>query len=94
MKTISICGIPHTIKMCKDNFDTDLHYGHIDHKACEIVINSDLTPESIKETLCHEIVHGMLVHMGYSDLSGDETFVQALGNAISQSFTPNVSCET
>jgi hypothetical protein len=32
------------------------------------------------------MVHGMLVHMGYDELSQDEQFVQALGNAICQGF--------
>ena len=32
------------------------------------------------------MVHGILVHLGYDNLSDDETFVQSLGNAITQSF--------
>ena len=39
-----------------------------------------------EETLCHEMVHGILTHMGYDNLSNDERFVQALGNAIYQGF--------
>lgn len=84
--TIKICGIPHKIVECEDKFDTDLHFGQIDYKTCEIRINKDLPEESKKETLCHEVLHGMLVHIGYAELSQDEQFVQALGNAIYQGF--------
>lgn len=48
--------------------------------------NADLRLIRKQETLCHEIVHGILVHIGRQDLSNDETLVQALGNAINQSF--------
>ena len=44
-------------------------------------------PEELKrETICHEMVHGILVHLGYQDKSNDEQFVQALANAIYQGF--------
>ena len=38
------------------------------------------------ETICHEMIHGILVHLGYNDYSNDEQFVQALANAINQGF--------
>lgn len=83
---VNICGVKHKVVECEDKFDTDLHFGQIDYKTCEIRINKDLPEESKKETLCHEVLHGMLVHLGYAELSQDEQFVQALGNAIYQSF--------
>ena len=52
-------------------------------------ITLNVTEEGKKETLCHEMVHGMLIHLGYQELSNDEQFVQAFGNAIYQSFTVN-----
>lgn len=94
MKTISICGIPHTIEDKEDAFDMVTNFGMINHANCKIFINKDLPKKLYEEALCHEILHGMLVHIGRDDLSGDETFVQSLANAISQSFTPNVSRET
>jgi hypothetical protein len=32
----------------------------------------------------------MLVHLGYNDMSQDEQFVQALGNAIFQTFDARI----
>lgn len=84
--TVNICGIPHTVVECEDKFDVDCHFGQIDYKACEIRINKDLTEASKKETICHEMVHGILIHLGYQGQGYDEQFVQALGNAIYQGF--------
>ena len=42
--------------------------------------------EAQEETIVHEMVHGMLVHLGYTEQSEDETFVQGLANAIYQGF--------
>ena len=63
-----------------------MHLGQIDYKACEIRINKDLATEAKEETICHEMIHGILVHLGYTDYAVDEQFVQALGNAIYQGF--------
>ena len=83
---VNICGIPHKVIECEDNFNVDTHFGQIDYKACEIRINKDMADEAKKETICHEMVHGILVHLGYTEQSDDETFVQALANAICQGF--------
>lgn len=84
--TVNICGIPHKVIECEDNFNVDTHFGQIDYKACEIRINKDMATEAKEETICHEMVHGILVHLGYTEQSQDEIFVQSLGNAIYQGF--------
>lgn len=83
---VNICGIPHKVIECEDKFNADCHFGMIDYQACEIRINKDMPVEAKKETLFHEMLHGMLIHLGYSSYSSDEQFVQALSNAIYQSF--------
>ena len=52
----------------------------------EIKINKDLPKEAMEETLAHEILHGILVHLGYNDEAQNEQFVQAVSNAINQTF--------
>lgn len=84
--TVNICGIPYQVVEAEDCFDVDAHFGQIDYKHATIRINKDLTPEIKNETLCHEIMHGILVHLGYSEQSQDEQFIQALGNALNQGF--------
>ena len=90
-KVIRICGVPYTITEHDDIFNADAsHFGMIDPVGCEIRISKSLKDPSKQETLCHEITHGILIHIGRTDLSDDETFVQSLGNAIFQSFMPKV----
>ena len=84
--TVNICGIPHRIVECEDNFNVDTHFGQIDYKACEIHINKDMTEDAKKEAICHEMIHGIFVHLGYNDYTNDEQLVQALANAICQGF--------
>lgn len=84
--TVNICGMPYEVVEVEDKFNTDLHFGDVDYKTCVIQINKDLAKEEKKETLCHEILHAMLLHIGQSELSQDETLVQGLGNAIYQTF--------
>ena len=84
--TVNICGIPHEVVECENTFDSTTNFGQIDFVKCRITLNKELAEDFKSETLCHEMLHGMLVHLGYDDLSEDEKFVQALGNAISQGF--------
>ena len=85
---ISICGIPHEVVYANDVFDNDTHYGQIDYGKAVIKISKDVSKEQQDEALCHEILHGILVHIGKDELSQDESFVQCLSNAIYQSFVP------
>lgn len=83
---VNICGIAHKVIEVEDCFDSDMHLGQIDYKKAEIRINKGASPAIKEETLCHEIMHGILVHIGREDLSEDETFVTVLANAIYQGF--------
>lgn len=83
---VNICGLPHDVVEASNKFDVDLHLGQINYKDLEIVINKEMPEIGKKETICHEMVHGILVHIGRQDLSQDESLVQALGNAIFQGF--------
>lgn len=85
--TVNICGLPHEVVELEDCFDADAcHMGQISYKDLKIKINKDMHELEKIETICHEMVHGILVHLGYLDLADDEKLVQALGNAIYQGF--------
>ena len=85
---VNICGIMHNVIEKSQNFGAgSTHFGEIDYGKCEIMINEEMDPQVKQETICHEILHGMLVHIGREDLSADEQFVTALANAINQGFT-------
>ena len=84
---VNICGIPHKVVLCSDAFDSDeIHYGQIDYMRALITINEDASEELQMQTLFHEVIHGMLVMIGRSEESRNEEFVQALANALYQTF--------
>lgn len=84
--SVKICGIQHKIVRCEDSFNMNTHFGQIDYGKCEIKLNKDLPEEAMEETLVHEILHGIFVHLGYNDEAQNEQFVQALANAVNQTF--------
>jgi len=86
MKKVNICGMPYTVKECEDHFDSDCHCGLIIYSECLIKINKNMHEEMKKATLCHEIMHGILLNIGREDLSDDENFVTAIGNAVYATF--------
>lgn len=84
---VNICGIKYDVIECEDVFNADSkHFGQIDFLKGKITVNKELSEPIKKETICHEMVHGILTHLGYIEQSQDEQFVQALGNAIAQGF--------
>ena len=83
---VKICGIPHEVIESEDNFNDETHFGQIEYATCKITLNKNLCEAAKEETLTHEILHGILVHLGYDEYSQDEKFVQALANAINQTF--------
>lgn len=86
---VPICGIDYWVDFKPDNFTADaVHFGEIDYKAAKIYLNEAASTQIQHETLCHEILHAIFYHTGHEDLSKDESLVQALGNAINQSFVP------
>lgn len=85
---VNICGIKHEIVETEDTFTSEaVHLGEIHFKDCKIFINKDMHEDMKAITICHEMVHGMLTHLGYQEQSNDEQFVQALAMAIWQGFT-------
>lgn len=87
MKKVKICGIPYKIieKECIESSNGRC-LGLITYDEGTIEIRKGQQPDYYRQTLIHEVVHGMLVMIGRNDLSEDETFVQSLALAISQTF--------
>lgn len=83
---VNICGILHKVILCDDNFDIDAHFGQIDYKTATIKVNNKLSGDIEGETIVHEMLHGILTHLGYDEQSNDEQFVNAVSNAIWQGF--------
>jgi hypothetical protein len=87
MKTVEICGIPHTIEEVPviDEEREGVVQGEITYNEAKILVKKDLPYEIKQEVLMHEVIHGILYHIGESELCSDERFVQALTNGICNS---------
>ena len=87
-KKIKICGLPFKIKQINviNEGDAGITQGEIYCSQGEIRICKRLPKRIKKRVLYHEILHGILIQLGYDDLSSDEQFVQSMSNAIYQMF--------
>lgn len=87
-KKIKICGIPYKIKEVDviDEPDEGVIQGKILPSRSTILLKRSLPKQVKKSVLFHEILHGLLLELGYNDLSENETFVQSLSNAMYQTF--------
>lgn len=88
MTEVTICGIPHKI-IYDDVIDEEyggVVQGKIIYSKCEIHLKKGLTKELEEEVLIHEMIHGILIHLGKSELSDDEEFVQLLAHGVFEHF--------
>lgn len=85
---IKICGIPYTIEEVPviDEDVEGITQGQILYTKGKILLKESLPDEIKKSVLFHEVLHGMLFHLGYSEQASDETFVQGLSNVMYQMF--------
>ena len=83
---VTICGVPHTIDIVDDKFGNNDLLGQIEYAPAIIRLNSHMSDEMFNVTCIHEVVHGILIHLGYNQLSDDEVFVSSLAQAISGTF--------
>lgn len=82
---VSVCGIPHEVIEREDVFDKEVvQFGQIDYRKAVITLNKNVSQEVKEESLWHEIMHGILVHLGYNEMSDNEQFIQAVANGVYQ----------
>ena len=63
-----------------------MELGQIEYAPAIIRLNSHMSDEMFTVTCIHEVVHGILIHLGYNQLSDDEVFVSSLAQAIAGTF--------
>lgn len=82
--TVKICGIPYEVEKVPviDESTEGIVQGQIEYSKAKILIKDGL-PQGIEyEVLIHEMVHGILNHIGQTELRDNEDFVQRLANGI------------
>ena len=84
MQSVKICGVPFEIEEVSviDEGMEGITQGKIVYSEGKIYIKNSLPSELKRSVLFHEILHGMLVMLGYGETSDDETFVQGLSVAM------------
>lgn len=83
---VTICGIPHKIDVVYDGFNNDETLRQIEYAPAIIKLNGKMSDEMMNVTCIHEVVHSMLTHLGYVDLSNNENLVCGLATAIDSVF--------
>ena len=84
---VNICGVPYKVYHKEDAFGADtVHFGEIRYKESEIYISKGMSEELVKQTLFHEMLHGIFFGIGRNDLCNDEVLVQSLAQAMTGTF--------
>ena len=85
---VNICGVKFKVSERKviDEPQEGIVQGMVEYSKAKIYLKKGL-PKRLKEpVLYHEIVHGILIQLGYDKLNEDETFVQQMANALYGTF--------
>jgi hypothetical protein len=54
--------------------------GHIKYNDCQICVEAEMSPQAKRQTIWHEIVHGILTHAGME--KQDESMIDAIAYGI------------
>jgi len=66
-------------------------FGEIDYNSQEILLSEGMTIERLRETLLHEVIHGVLAALGFEKETTDEQFVTSFSSALADTLTNNQS---
>ena len=82
--TVTICGIPYEVETVPviDEASEGIIQGEIHYSKAKIIIKDNLPKQIGEEVLIHEMGHGILNHIGETELRDNEEFVQRLANGI------------
>ena len=88
---INILGIPY--ELCEvDVIDKNVHLvGQINYQEQKIQIEKGLGEDYRKQTIMHEVLHGIFEALGYDDINADEQKVQSISSALHQVFGSQIT---
>lgn len=87
-RKLNILGLEYNLQEL-DGPDSEEMYGMINYEDQVIKIGNMMHDDRRAVVLMHEILHGVLDGLGYSDLNNDEEKVQSLANALYQVLKTN-----
>jgi Zn-dependent peptidase ImmA (M78 family) len=86
---VKISGIDYDIKIAEPkSVENGVLMGEITYHEATIYINEEQNDQLKVATLLHEIVHGILYHMG-SEMNDNEKFVEGFASGLHQVFRDN-----
>ena len=89
MNSLTILGITYTIESVASVSRDEYLAGKIDHENQKINILETISGDLKRQTLLHEMLHGIFTGFGLHELSNDETLVQSLATALHQCIRDN-----
>jgi hypothetical protein len=71
---VNICGIQYSVEEHSQEEDHNIQdcYGYTAHTLCKIVLREGMPPDAFRNTLLHEIQHGIWEHSGLAAGSHDQ----------------------
>lgn len=79
---VRIVGIDYKVEYVEVVNKSELRYGEIDFMNCVIRIDKTV-PEAVqKQTLIHEILHGLCSALGFSELNENENAIHSLASEL------------
>jgi hypothetical protein len=88
---VKICGIDYEVFEAEPrqaNERGDILMGEITYHEATIYINDSINEQLKNSTFLHEVVHGILYHMG-SEMNDNEKFVEGFASGLHQVFRDN-----
>ncbi len=89
IKEFKLGGVTWSVNVDRERMDIEECIGLTVHNEQTIYLTDRykgqrIEPDSIDQTLYHEVVHAILDTLGYCELSSDETFVHSFSTLLHQ----------
>lgn len=83
-QSVSILGLDFQVRVVDEVSHTEAADGQIDFDRQEIRLYRGMSEQKMEQTLIHELLHGILVQLGYDAEGSDEHLVQGLAIGLHQ----------
>lgn len=94
MILFKIGAVHYEIKRVENLIRDNGFFGYCNSVTNEIAIESNMALERVEQTVCHELVHAMLIESGYTADQHDEEMVERLGITLHQFLKDNFELES
>ena len=79
---VTILGIEYDVVYLEDLITREGLYGEINYNKQVIRIDNSMNDDRKIRTIIHEVLHGIMESLGYSEINYDEEKIQNISNAL------------